>query len=161
MNRLIKGTAGMAILILAAGCGGDSADVSQEAVIVDPAPDGFAADSAPAMGQTAQFQPVNDSGIAGEATVTDRGSESEIMVRLTGATASSTHPGHIHDGTCEAIGSVVQPLQEIATDATGTGTMTATVSIPAMTLSDGQHIIVYHQPDGAPATCAPIQAHVM
>lgn len=151
----------MAILILAAGCGGDSADVSQEAVVVDPAPEGMAAESTAPMGQTAQLQPVNDSGITGEATVTDRGSESEIMVRLTGAPANSTHPGHVHAGTCEAIGSVVQPLQEIATDATGTGTMTASVAIPTMTLSDGQHIIVYHETGGSPATCATIPGHVM
>ena len=149
----------MAMLFLAAGCGSDSLDESYDAVMVDPVPEGVPEGGA--MGQTMQFQPVNASGMAGEATITERGVESEVMVRLTGASADGTHPGHVHSGTCEAIGSVVQPLQELTTDTTGTGTMTATVAIPTATLSDGQHIIVYHETGGAPATCAPIPAHVM
>lgn len=162
MSRIAM-TTGLAILFLAAGCGSDVEDVAEEAVVVDPVADAMDAMDAAvgAMGQTAQLQPVNESGIAGEATVTDRGADSEIMVRLTGAPANSSHAGHIHSGTCAAIGSVVEPLQEIATDTTGTGTMTASVAIPAMTLSDGQHVIVYHDTSGAPATCAQIPGHVM
>jgi hypothetical protein len=149
----------LAVLLLAAGCGQQEAaqEPTSETVAMDPN-----MDHGPAgMGQTAQLEPVNDSGIAGEATVTDRGTESEIMVRLTGAPANSTHPGHIHQGTCAAIGTVVQPLQPITTDATGTGTMTTSVAIAAITLGDGQHIIVYHGEGGAPATCAQIPGHMM
>jgi hypothetical protein len=155
--------ASLTLFLLIGACAQDDAaeDVATDQVVLDAASDTMNQPAAAGMGQTAQFQPVNDSGIAGEATVTDRGAESEVMVRLTGASPNGTHPGHIHSGTCAAIGSVVQPLQEIATDATGTGTMTTTVAIAPMTLSNGQHIIVYHGEGGAPATCAQIQGHTM
>ncbi|MEX2584612.1 MAG: hypothetical protein WD766_15190 [Gemmatimonadota bacterium] len=115
----------------------------------------------PAAAQTASFEPVGDSGISGEATVTDRGQQTEIMVRLTGAEAGE-HPGHIHSGTCASIGGVVQPLESITADATGTGTMTTTVELPAMTVMNGEHVIAYHPVGGGPpATCAQIPTHAM
>ena len=156
----------LTVFVVLAGCGGgDEAEMDMSAsdsMAGAPAaePAGGAMQPAGGMGVTAQLQPVNNSGMAGEVTVTDRGAESEVMVRLTGATASGSHPGHIHSGSCAAIGGVIQPLQEITTDATGTGTMTTTVAIAPMTLMDGQHIVVYHA-DGAPATCAAIPGHAM
>lgn len=112
------------------------------------------------MGQTVQLQPLNDSGITGEATVTDRGTQTEVLVRLTGAPANSEHPGHIHSGTCSSVGGVVQPLEPITTDAAGTGSATATVDMAPATIMDGQHIVVYHS-GGPPATCAEVPAQTM
>ena len=107
-------------------------------------------------GQTVTFEAVDGSGVAGEATITDRGDRTEVMVRLTGTEAGGSHNGHIHGGTCEAIGGVVQALEPIETDGTGTGTMTTTVEIPLSELTDGQHVVVYHAGDGAPMSCAPL-----
>lgn len=158
-------TVGTVLLVLAGCGGGDDAEIdlaAGDSVAAPPAaePAGGMMDQPAGMGMTAQMQPLNDSGIAGEVTVTDRAGQSEIMVRLTGGTPNGSHPGHVHTGTCDAVGGVVEPLQEITTDATGTGTMTTTVSIPPATLMDGQHIVVYHS-GGPPATCAPIPQHAM
>jgi hypothetical protein len=60
----------LAVLLLAAGCGQQEAaqEPTSETVAMDPN-----MDHGPAgMGQTAQLEPVNDSGIAGEATVTEQ-----------------------------------------------------------------------------------------
>ena len=159
-------------LVLAfAACGGDAddgdfapmADESQE--VMPPATDPGMS-SPPAMeagtGQTAMFQALGDSGVSGEATITDRGQQTEIMVRLTGGSGAGEHPGHIHSGTCDNVGGVVQPLDAITTDATGTGTMTTTVDLAPMTVMDGQHVIVYHAAGGGPPiTCAQVPAHAM
>lgn len=130
-----------------------------EEVATTPAPP--PAMEQPPMAETVQIEPLQDSGASGEATVTAEGDQTQVMVRLAGLPANSTHPGHIHSGTCDAVGSVVQPLQEIAVDATGTGTMTATVEVPPMTAMDGQHIVVYHGEGGTPIACAAIPAHSM
>jgi hypothetical protein len=113
-----------------------------------------------AMSESAQLQELQGSGIGGDVVVTARGAQTEVTVRLTNAPPNSTLPGHIHSGTCQNIGGVVQGLEPITTDATGAGTMTATASVQPMTAMDGQHIIVYHSA-GAPATCAAIPAHAM
>ena len=113
------------------------------------------------MPMTAQFQALQNSGVTGEATVTGRGTQTEVTVRLTGSQPSASHPGHIHTGTCEAVGSPIQPLQPVAIDSSGTGTMTATVDVPGNTAMNGQHIVVYHGEGGVPITCAPIPAHMM
>jgi hypothetical protein len=70
-------------------------------------------------------------------------------------------PGHIHSGSCDNIGAVVLPLQEISTDEGGTGTMTTTVAVAPMTAMNGEHIVVYHGEGGTPAACAAIPAHTM
>ncbi len=154
------------LALLLAACGSDADDdlvlsdmdpPASEQVMPPPA----APPAAPAMPMTAQLQPLNESGVNGEATVTGRNTQTEVTVRLTGATPSESHPGHIHSGTCAALGGVVQALQPIAVDANGAGTMTTTVDVPAATAMNGQHIIVYHRPGGQPATCASIPAHMM
>jgi hypothetical protein len=112
-------------------------------------------------GQTSTMTALQNSGVGGDATITDRGEQTEILVRLTGTAPNGTHPGHVHAGTCAAIGSVVQPLEPITTDTTGTGTMTTTISIAPMAVMDGQHIVVYHGAGGSPVACAEIPTHIM
>ena len=68
------------------------------------------------------MQPLNNSGISGEATLTPQGSQLQVMVRLTGLAQGGEHPGHIHSGTCDAPGPVVTPLQPISAGADGTET---------------------------------------
>jgi len=119
---------------------------------------------APAMDGTAatvQLQPLGGSNVGGEAVITDRGAQVEVMVRLTGTPGNTTHPGHIHSGTCANVGGVVQPLEPITTGADGNGTMTTQVDLAPMSVMDGQHVVVYHGVDGQPATCGEIPAHRM
>lgn len=114
-----------------------------------------------AMSETAQVQALGDSGLSGETTITDRGTQTEVMVSLTDAPASATMPGHIHSGSCDNVGGVVIPLEEISIDESGSGMMTATVDVAPMTAMNGQHIVVYHGEGGTPAACAAIPAHTM
>jgi hypothetical protein len=120
---------------------------------MDPAMAGMAA--------TVQLQPLGDSGVGGEAVITDRGAQVEVMVRLTGTPGNTTHPGHIHSGTCANVGGVVQALEPITTGADGAGTMTTQVDLAPMSVMDGQHVVVYHAAGGQPATCGEIPAHRM
>jgi hypothetical protein len=168
--RLSRFILGLPLVALLAGCGDDARD--QDLVFTDtetttPAtetpPTAAPAPGAPAgeMAQSAELRELQGSGVGGDVTVRDRGTQTEVMVRLTGTPANSTHPGHIHSGTCDAIGGVVQALEPINTDATGTGTMTATVDVQPMTMMDGQHVVVYHGAGGTPVACAQVPAHRM
>lgn len=113
------------------------------------------------MASTVTLSPLAESGISGEAIVTPAGAESEVSVTLTGLEADASHPGHIHQGTCDAVGSVVVPLTAITGDASGSGTMTTTVAVSAESVMAGNHIVVYHSPSGTPAVCGEIEGHMM
>ena len=83
-----------------------------------------------------------------------------MQVQLSGLTPGA-HPGHIHAGTCEAPGEVVQPLPVITADANGAGTADTTLTLDATTVMDGQHIIAYHGDGGAPVACGSLMGHAM
>lgn len=157
-----------ALALALVGCAGeDEADTvvvaAEDSIAMEPAPMPAAGMDQPpgGMGQTAQFEPLADSGVNGEVTVADRGGQVEVMARLTGATANASHPGHIHSGSCASPGGVVQPLEPIQTDGTGTGSMTTNVELAPATVMNGQHIVVYHATGGQPITCASIPQHMM
>lgn len=84
-------------------------------------------------------------------------------VRLSGP-QSGSHQGHIHRGTCDNLGGVVQPLQPVDAPQGGQGTSNSTVGIPPATVMNGQHIVVYHTvggSPGAPVVCANIPQGTM
>jgi hypothetical protein len=116
---------------------------------------------AQAMGGAVTMNAVGGSGVTGQAQFMDHGQgQTMVTVNLTGQ-GSSTHSGHIHQGTCDAPGTVVAPLQDI-TLANGAGTSTSTISATLATVMDGQHIVAYHQGQGAnagaPVVCGQIPA---
>jgi hypothetical protein len=116
---------------------------------------------AQAMGSAVTMNAVGGSGVTGQAQFMDHGGGSTMVtVTLTGQ-GSSTHGGHIHQGTCDSPGQVVAPLQDI-TLANGTGSSTSTVQVPLATVMNGQHIVAYHQSagenPGAPVVCGQIPA---
>lgn len=106
------------------------------------------------------------SGIGGEATIApaEASGQTQVTVSLQGpADAAGVHQGHIHSGTCEQLGGVVVPLPPVTVD-DGVGSATSTVAADAMSLMDGQHIVVYHQAGGTPGSpvvCGQIPAHAM
>lgn len=152
-------------VVACADSDGDEVEViaSEDSLAMEPAPMPEAGMDQPpgGMGQTAQLAALGDSGVEGEITIADRGDQTEVMVRLTGAPADSEHMGHIHSGTCDALGGVVQPLEAIETDATGTGTMTTDVELAPAEVMNGQHVVVYHGTGGRPITCGAIPAMTM
>jgi hypothetical protein len=146
-----------------AACGGDEAEEAET-----PADSAIAAINPPpadpaAMGgmpTTLAMQPVGTSGATGQATVTPNGQQTQVQLQLSGLTPGA-HPGHIHQGTCDAPGEVVQPLPEVTAGEDGTATVDTTLTLDAMTVMDGQHIIAYHGEGGAPVVCAQLVAHAM
>lgn len=113
-----------------------------------------------AMPTTVMMAALGESGVSGEASVTPSGAQTEVMVRLTGLEPNSTHPGHIHQGTCAAVGAVVAPLQDITADATGAGTMTTTVPLASDSVTAGGHLVAYHGDGGTPIVCGEVM-HTM
>jgi hypothetical protein len=74
-----------------------------------------------------------------------------VKITLTGLAPSSTHPSHIHTGSCSNQGAVVYPLQNIVADATGNATVTTMVpnitnGIPA----SGWYVNVHNGPGLSP-----------
>jgi hypothetical protein len=158
-------------LVLAA-CGGGDAEM-EDAAVVETADTAAMATTPPAgmpmdtgmaaggmMGGTVQMSPVGTSGVSGQAVLTDMNGQTQVVVTLTGATG--THQGHIHQGTCDAPGSVVAPLEPVTAGANASST--STVAVPIATVMNGQHIIAYHEAGGepgAPIVCGAIPQHSM
>lgn len=161
----------LAIPALLAGCEAEDEAGEQEIGIDEQV--GIDVPETPGMGEdtmgmgmgatTISMTALNGSGITGQAEVTPRDARTQVMVRLTGAT-EGVHAGHIHQGTCDAPGAVVVPLQEITVAAGGTGEMTTTVDVDPATAMNGQHIIAYHEAGGSPGrpvVCGAIPMHDM
>lgn len=154
-------------------CGGGDevadGDTDGAAVIVDtttgmsttPAPmPGDTGMGAQAMGGAVVMNAVGSSGVTGQAQFMSQGEGTMVMVNLT-AQGNSTHSGHIHQGTCDAPGEVVVPLQDV-TLANGAGSSSSTIQVPLATVMNGQHIVAYHASSGdnpgAPVVCGQIPA---
>ncbi|MGH7504601.1 MAG: hypothetical protein ACRELX_03080 [Longimicrobiales bacterium] len=156
--------------VVACDTAGDVAEDAQDAVdetgtpAATPAP--VTPPAAPDMEAiVAPATALNDSGVMGEVTIDDDGeTQSTVMVTLTGSAAGAVHQGMIHAGTCDNIGEVVSPLDPITIGDEGEGEVTTTVPVPLMTVSDGTHVVAYHEANGtpgAPITCAAIPMHAM
>lgn len=91
---------------------------------------------------------VGTSGVTGQAQIMDHGNGQTMVTVNLMAQGNSTHSGHIHTGTCEALGDVVVPLQEV-TLANGAGSSSSTLSVPLATVMNGQHVVSYHASSGA------------
>jgi hypothetical protein len=146
---------------LAACAGDDDAEVDTMAGDTTMAPTaGMPADTGmgSAMGgMMVTLSAVGESGVGGNATLGSTGGVTEVMVRLTGLEPGSTHPGHIHQGTCDAIGSVAAPLMDITADNSGAGTMNTTVPLSMDSILASPHLISYHGDGGAPIACGEIK----
>ena len=125
------------------------------------------ASTAPAMtaGPTIALQPVGNSGVTGSAELTPMGDQTQVKVELTGA-AAGPHAGHIHNGSCASLASVVVPLDEITVgNPPAPASMTTTVAVVTDSITDGRHAIAYHEsgaPNHGPAiACGDIPARGM
>jgi hypothetical protein len=151
----------LALPLALAACGGDETETAEtpadSAIAAIDAPD---VDPMAGMASTLSLQPMGDSKSSGQATVTPNGQQTQVQIQLSGLTPGA-HPGHIHSGTCEAPGEVLQPLPVITAGADGAGTADTTLALDAMTVMDGQHIIAYHGEGGAPVACGSLMAHAM
>lgn len=109
---------------------------------------------------------LSGSGVGGDATVAagQSAGQARATVNLTASGgAGGVHQGHIHEGRCDDIGGVVVPLPPV-TVAGGAGTASSSVAVDAMSVMDGNHVIVYHEAGGDPGSlvvCGEIPGHEM
>lgn len=74
-----------------------------------------------------------------------------VKIALVGLAPSSTHPSHIHAGSCSNQGNVIYPLQNIVADAHGVGTATSMVSVPKGIAASGWYVNVHNGPGLSPS----------
>ncbi|HEU0012103.1 MAG TPA: hypothetical protein VFQ45_00380 [Longimicrobium sp.] len=169
----------LALLALAA-CGGDAAEdtgknagdgaAGEEAVLADtgakvPAAASPGGDTAQAaLGSAVTLNTANNSGATGIAQLMDHAGQTMVTVTLNGASPGA-HAGHVHEGTCDAPGRPVAPLQDATVpSANASATAVSTIALPLATVMNGRHIIAYHQGSGAntgaPIVCAPVPGQV-
>jgi hypothetical protein len=165
MPRIFKAlTLAVAVPFVLAACESQQQAEDTSATQEQTTPPTTPATTAP-MTVTGQFTPVAESGVTGDLEVTAKGDLTDIKVTLRGAGNATTHQGHLHQGTCDAPGAPVLPLSPVTVDATGTGTVTSTVSLPMSNIANGSHIVLYHEgnveTNPKPITCAAIPAHAM
>jgi hypothetical protein len=85
--------------------------------------------------------------VAGSATIVAESPKSKVTVSLRGLEPNSKHAGHLHVGTCNAVGPVAIGLNLITADANGNGSSTTEVDNAKLA---GAYV-AYHQrgPDDA------------
>jgi hypothetical protein len=85
--------------------------------------------------------------VAGSATISADSPKSKVTVSLRGLEPNSKHAGHLHVGTCSAVGPVAVGLSVITADANGNGSSTTEVDTAKLA---GAYV-AYHQrgPDDA------------
>lgn len=148
----------------AAEGGADTAAVatdSMTATTTDPMSADTGMAGAQTLGGAVTMNAAGNSGVTGQAQFMEHGQgQTMVTVNLT-AQGGGTHSGHIHQGTCDSLGPVVVPLQDV-TLANGAGSSTSTVDVPLATVMSGQHIVAYHASSGAnpgaPVVCGQIPA---
>ena len=123
----------------------------------------MAAGGAMAGAQTIPLQAIGGAPVSGTVAVSESGGGTQVMLAVSGTGAAGTHAAHVHTGTCDAPGDVVAPLESVTADASGAGSSTTTLQLPAATVMNGQHIVAYHAGSGAdpgaPVVCGEIPAH--
>lgn len=110
-------------MLIAAGCGSE-----ENAATTDPA--AGAEDTATTADEqpiTVELEEQSDSGISGTATV-EPAAEGEVTVRieLDGADDGTPQPAHIHSGTCNELGGIRYPLEDVE-DGTSETTVDASI----------------------------------
>jgi hypothetical protein len=88
---------------------------------------------------TIDLDEVNGSGVSGTATLTEEDGQTMVEIELDGTPEDGVHPAHIHAGTCDDLGDVVFPLEDVV-DGTSESTVEATLDV---ILAD-QHAINVH-----------------
>jgi hypothetical protein len=160
-SRFSRTAAVAATLMLLIACGTDDQDVAPGDDFAQPPATPDLQQPEPAGSTTASLVALDGSAIGGSVYI-DAGTErATITVSLRNA-PEGTLQGHIHGGTCADRTRAIMPLEPIDVDADGTGSSTSTVEMPAETLYDGQHIVVYHEAGGAPGAsivCAEIPGY--
>lgn len=66
--------------------------------------------------------------VTGMAQLTLTGGTLTVKLTLSGLAPNSSHPAHIHSGSCESQGAVIYPLQNVVADGSGSASVTTTIN---------------------------------
>jgi hypothetical protein len=88
---------------------------------------------------TIDLDEVDGSGVSGTATLTETDGETTVEIELDGTPEDGVHPVHIHAGTCDDLGDVVFPLEDVVE-----GTSESTVEASIDDIMAAEHAINVH-----------------
>ena len=113
----------------------------------DGAEDGAAEDGAPIA---VILSALGGSAVTGSATLAESETGTEVVVTIVTGLEEGTHVNHIHEGTCDAIGDIGEPLESLEAGADGSApaTTTMTGAVLLHLLEDG-HVVAVHALDPA------------
>jgi hypothetical protein len=89
---------------------------------------------------TVEFKALNNSGESGKATLTAMDGKTKVVIDLTGAPEGVAQPAHIHQGTCENLGSPKYPLEAV-----NNGKSETTIDAKLSDLTAGDFAINVHK----------------
>jgi hypothetical protein len=90
---------------------------------------------------TIKLDPLNDSGVSGTAVLTATGTQTQVVLTVTGEPSAGSEPAHIHVGQCGAtLGAVKYPLKNVEA-----GTSTTVVDVPLASIETGGFAINVHE----------------
>jgi hypothetical protein len=142
ISGAVRAAATLACALVLTGCpdGSGAGDAMAGDTLPAPPP---VADAQPGVppGQDVVLAAREGSGVTGAATVMPQGAVTVIAASVQNAPPNAVLPVRLHTGTCADEGVVRTDLEPIRTDARGTGTMQATVELPAHQIMTGQHYI--------------------
>lgn len=148
MNRKtnLLAVLGVVAALLLVGCGGSSSGPASSPTAASTSTSTSATTTTNASA-TLKHQP------QGMATISwDPASKGlTVKISLTGLAPSSTHPAHIHSGSCANQGAVVYPLQNVVADAHGVGTSTTTIKNVTTLSPSGWYLNVHNGPNLTPS----------
>jgi CHRD domain len=135
----------VAIAVLVAACGGDTAETPSPSPSTSAKPSGSTAPTA-----TFKLSPAG-SGVNANGTMAVFARESSMTVELkiTGLQAGSSHISHIHTGACPLSqrGSIAFALNQVIADGQGNADVRTTLSVKFPPSSGHWYVVVHAGPD--------------
>lgn len=118
-----------------------------------PTPPGAVPDLRGGMTVAGQLTPVNRSGVNGSLAVSQIPSGTLVTVSLTDAQPNTAYRVAINQGRCGSTGREVAPVGSgLQVGSTGSGAVSDTLTLPAATVMNGQHVVTVNGANAGPAT---------
>ncbi len=145
------GTLVPGLLLVLAACGGDAPESAPPATPADAG----SAPSAESSSITVTFESVGEFIAEGAMTLRRDGQNIVADIIADSHLGPGDYPIHIHEGTCEEGGRVVQSLTTMTGGEGGEGTSLTTFPGSQLTAT-GTYFVQMHRSDGTPIACANI-----
>ena len=136
----------------------DDGDAVPTATVEGPEATATEEETTDADGQSSvTLSEVDGSGVTGSATLSDTAAGTEVVVTVSGGLEEGSHANHVHEGTCDAVGNIGEPLEnlEAGSDGSAPATTTMTAAVFDHLLEEG-HLVAVHALDGSIDACGDI-----